>query len=65
MAIYVCVTVGVGIGISEVKILCSDISNITKKRKPRPNHLTGLGAVLGFPDGSVVKNLPAIQETGV
>ena len=57
--------VGVGIGISEVKLLGNDISNSTKKRKPRPNHLIGLGAVLGFPDGSVVKNLPAIQETGV
>ena len=60
-----CVTIGVGIGISEVKIFGNDISNITKKRKPRPNHLISLGAVLGFPDGSVVKNLPAIQETGV
>ena len=38
IAIYMCVSVAVGIGIREVKIFGHDISNITKKRKPRPNH---------------------------
>ena len=61
IAIYMCVSVGVGIGIREVKIFGHDISNITKKRKPRPNHLISLGAVVGFPGGSVVKNLPAFD----